>query len=249
MAKRVGAKVPADVNQAVKRQIADLRVRVDGLVRQVGLSSATCECFTFGEVVDNLDPQDQGRVRVRLAGSTGAAADVWARVITLSAGAEYGVQMLPRTGESVLVAYLSDRSPLVLGSFWSPPGDFPDGAAPVERFYSVMSPHGATIEIEDTPEDARVLLESSDGTRVTVSTGNSGVVIESSGAKITVTPLGITIVSNSEVKIEAPKLSISAGEVDVDAALVKCSGSVQCDTLIATSVVASSYTPGAGNIW
>jgi hypothetical protein len=24
---------------------------------------------------------------------------------------------------------------------------------------------------------------------------------------------------------------------------------VQCDTLIANSVVAASYTPGAGNIW
>jgi hypothetical protein len=29
----------------------------------------------------------------------------------------------------------------------------------------------------------------------------------------------------------------------------KFSGVVQCDTLIASSVVGSSYTPGAGNIW
>jgi hypothetical protein len=29
----------------------------------------------------------------------------------------------------------------------------------------------------------------------------------------------------------------------------KFSGVVQCDTLIANSVAAASYTPGAGNIW
>jgi len=37
--------------------------------------------------------------------------------------------------------------------------------------------------------------------------------------------------------------------LEVDAGMSKFSGVVQCDTLIATSVVASSYTPGAGNVW
>jgi hypothetical protein len=37
--------------------------------------------------------------------------------------------------------------------------------------------------------------------------------------------------------------------VTMDSAMVKCSGVVKCETLIATSVVGTSYTPGAGNIW
>jgi hypothetical protein len=36
--------------------------------------------------------------------------------------------------------------------------------------------------------------------------------------------------------------------VTVDAGMSQFSGVVQCDTLIATSVVAQSYTPGIGNI-
>jgi hypothetical protein len=34
----------------------------------------------------------------------------------------------------------------------------------------------------------------------------------------------------------------------VNAGMSKFSGVVQCDTLIANSVVSTSYTPGAGNI-
>jgi len=35
----------------------------------------------------------------------------------------------------------------------------------------------------------------------------------------------------------------------VTAGMSKFSGVVQCDTLIATTVVGTTYTPGAGNIW
>jgi hypothetical protein len=51
------------------------------------------------------------------------------------------------------------------------------------------------------------------------------------------------------VTIEAVSLSVAAGQVTVEAGMVKASGVVQCDTLIDNSVVAASYTPGAGNIW
>jgi hypothetical protein len=37
--------------------------------------------------------------------------------------------------------------------------------------------------------------------------------------------------------------------VEVDGAMAKFNGVVECDTLIANSVVAASYTPGAGNVW
>jgi hypothetical protein len=37
--------------------------------------------------------------------------------------------------------------------------------------------------------------------------------------------------------------------VTVDAAMARFSGIVKCETLISTSVISTSYTPGAGNIW
>ncbi len=43
-------------------------------------------------------------------------------------------------------------------------------------------------------------------------------------------------------------LAVTAGQVTVDAGMAKFSGVVQCDTLIANTVVAATYTPGAGNL-
>ena len=41
----------------------------------------------------------------------------------------------------------------------------------------------------------------------------------------------------------------SASMVNIDAPFMKLPGVLQVDTIIANSVVGSSYTPGAGNIW
>jgi hypothetical protein len=43
-------------------------------------------------------------------------------------------------------------------------------------------------------------------------------------------------------------VEINAGMLKVNAGVAQFSGVVQADTLIANSVVASSYTPGAGNV-
>jgi hypothetical protein len=37
--------------------------------------------------------------------------------------------------------------------------------------------------------------------------------------------------------------------VKVDAGMSTFSGVVKCDTLISNTVISSTYTPGAGNIW
>jgi hypothetical protein len=44
-------------------------------------------------------------------------------------------------------------------------------------------------------------------------------------------------------------VNISGGAVNIDAAMTHASGVVQADTVVANSIVASSYTPGAGNTW
>lgn len=44
-------------------------------------------------------------------------------------------------------------------------------------------------------------------------------------------------------------VTIRASVANVNAGIAKFSSVVQADTLIANSVVASSCTPGAGNVW
>ncbi len=79
-----------------------------------------------------------------------------------------------------------------------------------------------------------------DGQTVRCTNGTS--TVEIAGANVTVT-------AASEVKVEAAQVKISAGMVTVDAAMSKFSGVVQSDVLITNTVIASTYTPGAGNVW
>jgi phage baseplate assembly protein gpV len=75
------------------------------------------------------------------------------------------------------------------------------------------------------------------------------VTISGQGSTIRIDSTGVTIDAAARVQVNASQVRVSAGMVEVDAGMSKFSGVVQCDTLIANSVVAASYTPGAGNLW
>jgi len=59
----------------------------------------------------------------------------------------------------------------------------------------------------------------------------------------------VTVTTSASIDLKTASLTIDASTVTVNAAVSKFSGVVQCDTMIANSVVGTSYTPGAGNIW
>jgi phage gp45-like len=73
--------------------------------------------------------------------------------------------------------------------------------------------------------------------------------IDSSGVTINAPTAKVQITAAGEVDIAAPTVNITAPAVNVSAALSTFSGVVQCDVLLATTVAAATYAPGAGNIW
>jgi hypothetical protein len=75
------------------------------------------------------------------------------------------------------------------------------------------------------------------------------VTISGQGSTIRIDASGVTIQTGGNVEIDASRLKVNAGMVEVDAGMAKFSGVVECDTLVANSIVAASYTPGAGNVW
>lgn len=201
----------------------------------------------LGVVTESADPDTRGRVKVRLH-SLGL--ELWAPVVTLGAGAGYGVSCLPRIGEQVVVAFLSPEQPLVLGAVWSGSGSAPADASPVEERYVVRTPAGIQVMLDDASAGARVKIETPAGYHLTIDEGSGGkVTVEKGGEKIEMSPSGISITTSGQVKVEAAQVNVSASMVQVDAGMSKFSGVVQCDTLISNSVVSASYTPGAGNIW
>jgi phage gp45-like len=99
------------------------------------------------------------------------------------------------------------------------------------------------------PTDTVQRLRTRGGLEIVLDDKAGQVTISGQGSTIRIDSTGVTIDAAARVQVNASQVKVSAAMVEVDAGMSKFSGVVQCDTLIATSVVASSYTPGAGNIW
>jgi hypothetical protein len=71
---------------------------------------------------------------------------------------------------------------------------------------------------------------------------------DGNGNTVRLSPSGIEISSASEVRVSASTITFSAGTGTTDAGTWTFSGLVRSQTLITESVVAASYSPGAGNV-
>lgn len=59
----------------------------------------------------------------------------------------------------------------------------------------------------------------------------------------------VEIHSAAKFKVSAATVEEAAATVKLNSPTVQCSGVVKSDSVITNSVVASTYSPGAGNIW
>jgi uncharacterized protein involved in type VI secretion and phage assembly len=210
----------------------------------------------LAEVVAVDDPSQLGRVKIRLTTMDAeGAAEIWAAVAVPFAGNRRGAFFIPDVGDEVVVTFLAgdSRHPIVIGALWSgrdiPPEQLPGKS--VDR-WSITGKAGTRIAIvEVDAASAKIELSTPGGVKATLTdeSGGSMKIEDSSGNTITIDAQGITLQTSANVTVNASQVDVTAGMVKVDAALSKFSGVVQCDTLIATSVVGTSYTPGAGNVW
>lgn len=175
-------------------------------------------------VLQSRDPRGLGRLQVSVPAFD---QKVWARRATLLAGGRRGTWFVPDEGDEVLVAFEGGdaRKPVVVGALWNaqerPPESNPQRTV-------LRTKHGATIVFDD---------------------GTGGLEVEdSNGNAVKLAADGVTVTAAAKVNVSASIVEISAGEILVNTGMAKFAGVVQCDTLIANSVVSSSYTPGVGNL-
>lgn len=210
-----------------------------------------------GQVVDIKDPTGEGRVKVKLPWSPDGGDDeyqAWARVATLMAGAQRGSWFIPHEDDEVLIAFNAgdSRHPYVIGSLWNGQDQPPESMDNAGNNYvkSFQSKNGVRISLNDKDGQESLSLETPGGQSITLKDGPGGIEAEdSNGNSIKMGPSGITVNASAKVTLNASQVSVSASFVNVDAGLSKFSGVVQADTVITNSVISSSYTPGAGNIW
>lgn len=207
---------------------------------------ATLQGVYTASVLDNRDPESLARVLVRVPGVSDTG--IWARLATMMAGRNRGTLFIPEVGDEVLVAFEHGdaRTPYVIGSLWN--GKAKPPTADVTSTKLIRSRSGVTLRIDD--KASSLVIETAAGQRIALQDGPGTVRVEDqNGNSVTLAAAGITITASAKVTVNASTVELSAGMVTVNAGMSKFSGVVQCDTIIANSVVGASYTPGTGNIW
>jgi uncharacterized protein involved in type VI secretion and phage assembly len=217
----------------------------------------------FLAVVVNIeDPDSRNRVQVRIFNTDGVTdqdAPVWARVAVPFAGGNRGAFFIPDVGDEVVVVYLAGdpRYPIIVGSLWngrdSAPETLGGSGTSVDR-WTITGKAGTRIAIVEEAAGSPTITFTTPG-------GLSGTLTDSGGGSIEFTnneqtsvkidTTGVTInAPTGKVQITgASEVDVTAPTVNVSAAMSTFSGIVQCQVLQATTVVATTYTPGAGNVW
>ncbi len=208
------------------------------------------------QVTDIKDPDQQGRVKIKLPWSPdpdGGGYETWARLTVLMAGASRGTWFIPDVGDEVLVVFEGGdaRRPYVVGALWngsdSPPETM-DGSGN-NYVKSLVSRNDIRITLDDSDGREKLTLKTPQQS-ITIDDGGRSIEIkDANGNTIKLDSAGVKITAAAKFSVEAGTVDISAGMVKVDAGMSKFSGVVQSDTVITNSVVSSSYTPGAGNVW
>lgn len=210
----------------------------------------------LGEVVSLSDPDNRNRVQVRLYSADGVAGHdgpVWARVAAMGAGNDRGAFILPDVGDEVLVVFVQGdpRWPVVVGGLWNGNDAAPESISGGENRRKVLrSKNGVTVTLEDLDGQEAFRVETPGGQGLTLQDGPGSVTLEdSNGNTVTLHSSGVTVNASATVTVSASQVQVTAGMVTVDAGMSRFSGVVQADTVITNTIIAATYTPGAGNIW
>lgn len=216
------------------------------------------ECH-LAEVISVQDPDNLGRVQLRLLSYDGLAdqdSPVWARVAVPVAGGRRGTFLIPDVGDEVVVNFIAGdpRRPVVVGSLWNggnTPTETLGGSGERVDRWSFTGHNGTHISVvEENQGQASIKMELPNGISAELTESGSGKIeLSALGSTITLEPSGIKLQTSGSVEVSASRMTVSAAQVSVDAAVASFSGVVRCTTLQATTVIGTTYTPGAGNVW
>jgi uncharacterized protein involved in type VI secretion and phage assembly len=150
-----------------------------------------------GTVIDNVDPDNKGRLMVEVPDVLGAAPSSWAEPCTPLAGptgAAMGVYLVPPIGAGVWVEFAQGdpEYPIWVGCRWGETADLPEMA------------------LEGLPETPSIVLQTATKNTIVISdvAGPSGGIMLRVGAStLTVTDDGISL--------DAPKVEITATTISL----------------------------------
>lgn len=165
-------------------------------------------------VVTNLnDPDDLGRVRVKLPTTSDEGESFWARVVSPGAGDGRGFQSLPSVNDEVLVGFEHGdvRKAFVIGGLWSkkykpPESTFHDQGTVQKHFW--RSTKGHEVKIDDEGD------------------GTLALTLKDVKSQLTVTKSETTLEGESKLVVKGNEIEVTAtGKLTLKGANVEINGS------------------------
>ncbi len=187
-----------------------------------------------GIVTDNKDPEQLGRVKVKIPIIDEKNDLDWVRMATLMAGKERGTLFVPEVGDEVLIAFLMGdiREPIVIGCLWNSKAKPPSGKDDKNNIRKITSRMGHEIIFDDKQGDGKIQLKTKEGHQlellektdtikladksgqnvITIKGGTSNdIEIKSGATKITINNKGdASIESMKSIKLKSTQVSIEA---------------------------------------
>jgi uncharacterized protein involved in type VI secretion and phage assembly len=120
-----------------------------------------------GIVEEIVDPDKEGRVKVRFPWYDDATVTEWCRVRQLYAGPGYGTFFVPEKGDEVLIAFVHGdmRLPIILGGLYNgkdkPPSDRQHDDKKNEKMIRTKAGH--SLVFDDTKDKEKIVLTSKRG--------------------------------------------------------------------------------------
>lgn len=147
-----------------------------------------------GEVENNLDPFQQGRLQVSCPAVLGDGTLSWAMPCVPYAGPGEGFFNLPPTGAKVWVEFEGGDPdyPIWTGCFWGP-AEAPQPALP---FFKYWKTEGITITLSDVPGAGGLTLEVNPpvvATPLKMTFDSTGIALENGAASVKLTPVSVSI--------------------------------------------------------
>jgi uncharacterized protein involved in type VI secretion and phage assembly len=151
-----------------------------------------------GQVENNIDPEQRGRIMVSVPAVTGSGTLNWAMPSTPFAGSGVGLWAIPPIGANVWVEYEGGDPdyPIWSGCFWGL-GEAP--AMPAVPQVVVLKTQSCTLTLSDLP-------------------GVGGVTVETvTGMKIAMTATGIEITNGmgATITMQGPQVTVNQGALEV----------------------------------
>jgi len=187
----------------------------------------------IGIVTDMNDPENLGRVKLKLPSISEEYSTDWARVAYPGAGGSRGFVNVPEVDDEVLVAFVAGdvRQPYVIGALFNGKDKPKDGSSIVSggavKKRGITSRLGHVIELRDDDSDSGVMIKASGSSgdekidlragdhKITIKSGGA-VEIESSGTVEIKATTSLALTAGTELKLSAPQVKISGdGTVDI----------------------------------